>query len=94
MCYNQFLSIILILKFLEIWSLVAPFKMISVSFNMFSSFMMHLLLTGIRKCPSLTGIFPVPAWIKKKKEREAIRNKEDQKVIFLKVFPIKRQTLA
>ena len=32
MCYNMFLSIILTLKFLEIWSLLAPFKMISVLF--------------------------------------------------------------
>lgn len=92
MCYNLFLSIILIFKSSEIWSLVAPFKLVSVSFNMSSLSMKHLLLTGIRKCSSLTCIFPVPAWINKRK-RSKEEQKEYQQAIFLKVkyicsFPI------
>lgn len=92
MCYNLFLSIISIFKSSEIWSLVAPFKLVSVSFNMSSLSMKHLPLTGIRKCSSLTCIFPVPAWINKRK-RSKEEQKEYQQAIFLKVkyicsFPI------
>lgn len=88
MCYNLFLSSNL--QRFGHWQPLSSWFL--YPFNMSSLSMKHLPLTGIRKCSSLTCIFPVPAWINKRK-RSKEEQKEYQQAIFLKVkyicsFPI------